>query len=96
MHRVPTRTCVACRTSRGKRELVRIVRTPDGRMMMDASGRLAGRGAYLCDDPACRRTALDKNILTRALRVPLPDDLRSALEEGAEHTNTPGGTIGQE
>jgi Protein of unknown function (DUF448) len=49
-------------------------------MMMDASGRLAGRGAYLCDDPACRRTALSKNILSRALGVPLPDDLRSALE----------------
>jgi predicted RNA-binding protein YlxR (DUF448 family) len=68
-------------------------------MKMDATGRLAGRGAYLCDDPACRRTALSKNILTRALGVPLPDDLRGALELDAlnpEHTNTPGGTIGQE
>jgi len=92
-------------------------------MMMDASGRLAGRGAYLCDDPTCRGTALDKNILTRALHVPLPDDLRDALAVGKtperstdsrakarggpghglmseaqipEHTNTPGGTIGQE
>ena len=84
---------------------------------MDATGRLAGRGAYLCVDPACRRTALSKNILTRALGVPLPEALRSALEAsapgagstpalrsgvlpGAEstqtHTNTPGGTIGQE
>ena len=98
MHRAPTRTCVACRTSRGKRELVRIVRTPDGRMMMDTSGRLAGRGAYLCDDPACRRIALDKNILTRALHVPLPDELRSALQiaQIPEQTTTPGGTIGQE
>jgi predicted RNA-binding protein YlxR (DUF448 family) len=59
---------------------VRIVRTPDGQMMMDATGRLAGRGAYLCDDPTCRRTALSKNILTRALGVPLPDELRAALE----------------
>jgi hypothetical protein len=49
-------------------------------MMMDATGRLAGRGAYLCVDPACRRTALTKNILSRALGVPLPDDLRSELE----------------
>jgi predicted RNA-binding protein YlxR (DUF448 family) len=77
---------------------VRIVRTPDGRMTLDPTGRLAGRGAYLCVDPACRRTALSKNILTRALGVPLPDDLRSELEIGAaspEHI-TPGGTIGQE
>ena len=70
-------------------------------MMMDATGRLAGRGAYLCDDPACRSTALSKNILSRALGVPLPDDLRSALALDSEtvtpeHTPTPGGTIGQE
>jgi len=58
--------------------------------MMDASGRLAGRGAYLCDDPACRRIALDKNILTRALHVPLPDDLRSALEPGTAPERWPG------
>ena len=58
--------------------------------MMDASGRLAGRGAYLCDDPACRRIALDKNILTRALHVPLPDDLRSALEPGTAPERRPG------
>jgi predicted RNA-binding protein YlxR (DUF448 family) len=68
---------------------------------MDATGRLAGRGAYLCDDPACRSTALSKNILTRALGVPLPDDLRSALEleigaPSPVHNDTPGGTIGQE
>jgi hypothetical protein len=49
-------------------------------MMMDATGRLAGRGAYLCVDPACRHTALTKNILSRALGMPLPDDLRSELE----------------
>jgi predicted RNA-binding protein YlxR (DUF448 family) len=49
-------------------------------MMMDATGRLAGRGAYLCVDPTCRRTALSKNILTRALGVPLPDELRAELE----------------
>jgi predicted RNA-binding protein YlxR (DUF448 family) len=68
-------------------------------MMIDPTGRLAGRGAYLCVDPACRRTALNKNILSRALGVPLPDDLRSELERGAtppDHTMTPGGTIGQE
>lgn len=51
-------------------------------MTLDPTGRLAGRGAYLCVDPACRRTALTKNILTRALGVPLPDDLRSELEIG--------------
>jgi hypothetical protein len=49
-------------------------------MTLDPTGRLAGRGAYLCVDPACRRIALSKDILTRALGVPLPDDLRRELE----------------
>ena len=56
--RVPTRSCVACRTARAKRELVRIVRTPDGELKIDETGRLAGRGAYLCRDAACWTTAL--------------------------------------
>ncbi len=56
---------------------------------MDASGRLAGRGAYLCVDPGCRRTALARNILSRALGVPLPDDLRSELELPDHATGLP-------
>jgi predicted RNA-binding protein YlxR (DUF448 family) len=91
--------CVACRTVRPKREFVRIVRTPDRRMAIDATGRLAGRGAYLCADGSCWRTALAKNHLTRALEVPLSDDVRAHLESGAtthDLTNTRGGNRGQE
>ena len=50
---IPTRSCVACRTARPKRELVRVVRTPGGAMVLDETGRAAGRGAYLCRDAAC-------------------------------------------
>lgn len=91
--------CVACRTVRAKRDFIRVVRTVDRRMAMDASGRLAGRGAYLCADGSCWRTALTKNNLTRALEVPLSDDVRAHLEAGAlthDLTNTQGGTSGQE
>jgi predicted RNA-binding protein YlxR (DUF448 family) len=89
---------VACRTSRDKRELVRIVRTPDRRVVLDATGRLAGRGAYLCADGSCWRVALDKNILTRALEMPVPDELRAHLEAGATipSTTSQGGARGQE
>jgi uncharacterized protein len=68
-------------------------------MVLDPTGRLAGRGAYLCSDGSCWRIALDKNILSRALQVPLPDDLRSHLEAGARAMNTTttqGGASGQE
>ncbi len=50
---VPQRTCVVCRSERGKRELVRIVRTPDGAVRVDPTGKVAGRGAYLCKARPC-------------------------------------------
>jgi predicted RNA-binding protein YlxR (DUF448 family) len=70
---------VACRTTRPKRELVRLVRRPDGRIELDETGRAAGRGAYLCRDAACWSTALDRGALGRALEAPLPAELREAL-----------------
>ena len=78
----PMRTCVACRTERPKRELVRVVRRPDGSVALDASGRSAGRGAYLCADGACWSAALKKHSLERALEASLPPDLRAQLAAG--------------
>jgi uncharacterized protein len=80
--RLPQRTCVACRTTRAKRELVRIVRAPDGAVSIDTTGRAAGRGAYLCADAACWPQALKKSAIERALSVTLPPELRGRLESG--------------
>jgi predicted RNA-binding protein YlxR (DUF448 family) len=92
--RVPSRSCVVCRTARPKRELLRVVRTRDGRIEIDESGRVAGRGAYLCRDGDCRTTAIERGALTRALASPLPAELRSALAEGM--TTNEGGQRGKE
>ena len=59
-----------------------MVRTPDGRLILDASGRLNGRGAYLCADQACWTLALRRGALQRALETPLPAELRAQLETG--------------
>jgi predicted RNA-binding protein YlxR (DUF448 family) len=67
---IPQRTCVACRQTSAKRQLVRIVRTADGGVVIDPTGKLSGRGAYLCDSPACWRAALSsRGALVRALKV---------------------------
>jgi len=63
---------VACRTSRAKRDLRRIVRTPTGDVVVDPTGRLAGRGAYVCQDTDCLSIAIRKGALSRALDTPLP------------------------
>ncbi|MBA3778844.1 MAG: YlxR family protein [Chloroflexi bacterium] len=92
--RFPIRTCVACRTERQKRDLVRLVRTPERSIMLDPTGRLAGRGAYLCADGACWSTALKKGALERALEAPLPVELREQLQSGTMTIKTGGTPLG--
>jgi len=58
------------------------VRTPDGHVALDASGRIAGRGAYLCADGSCWASALRRGTISRALGVPLPTELRAQLASG--------------
>lgn len=79
--KVPMRTCVGCRTSRPKRELVRVVRTPDGDVTVDPTGKLSGRGAYVCPDVRCLERALKAKRLERALQRPIPDDVRRRLAD---------------
>ncbi len=69
--REPKRTCVACRTPAGKRELLRIVRSPSGEVRVDPTGRAPGRGAYVHREEACARRALARGALARALRTGL-------------------------
>ncbi len=70
---IPQRTCVGCHQTLAKRQLVRLVRTPEG-VRVDLTGRLPGRGAYLHDRRACWERALKKGTLARALRVELSED----------------------
>lgn len=75
---VPVRTCVICAEKEAKRGLTRIVRTPEG-IMIDPTGKMNGRGAYLCAQPACWQRAAQSNALARALRTELTDDDRARL-----------------
>ncbi len=78
--RVPQRTCIACRRVEGKRQLVRIVRTPAGTVELDPTGRKNGRGAYLHADPACWDAAFKRKVIQHALKTELTDADRAALE----------------
>ncbi len=65
--RVPQRTCVGCREVKAKKELIRIVRTPEGRVEIDPTGKRSGRGAYVCPDPRCLDLAVKGRRLDAAL-----------------------------
>ena len=77
---VPERTCVACRTPQPKRAMVRIVRTVPGAVVVDPTGKLSGRGAYLCRQASCWERGLRKDVLPRALKTSLSEADRAALE----------------
>lgn len=98
--RVPIRTCVACRTSGGKRGLLRVVRLPEGAgVALDPTGKKSGRGAYVCPTGQCVALALKKKSLERSLKTPLPEEAAEALraavaaadaaEQGAQATAPP-------
>jgi predicted RNA-binding protein YlxR (DUF448 family) len=81
---VPQRTCVACRTVRPRRDLVRVVRTPEGAVVLDETGKLNGRGAYLCRQRSCLEAALAQRQLERALKTSLTAETESELLKYAE------------
>lgn len=81
---VPIRTCVVCREKEAKRQFVRIVRTPEGTIEVDSTGKKNGRGAYLCTRFACWERALSGSMLERALRVELAGGAKAALRQYAE------------
>jgi predicted RNA-binding protein YlxR (DUF448 family) len=82
---VPQRTCLACRQIKSKREMLRIVRTPEGNIELDASGKREGRGAYICTNPVCWDKIKKDKQLEHALKSNItPDNLKKIFENGTE------------
>lgn len=77
---IPQRTCVVCRSKDAKRQLTRLVRAETG-LIVDPTGKHNGRGAYLCDDPACWQRAQVTDVLAKALRMTLNAEDRCRLQQ---------------
>ena len=78
--KTPERMCCACNTRRDKKDLIRIVRTPEGSIAADLTGRANGRGVYLCRDMACIKLAEKKKALGRSLKTEVSADIYRELE----------------
>ena len=78
--KIPQRQCVGCRTMTDKRELVRIVKTPEGEIVLDTTGKKSGRGAYVCRNPECLRKARKSRALERTFETAIPAEVYDALE----------------
>ena len=79
--KIPVRRCVGCNAQRPKRELVRVVRSPEGEISIDLRGKAPGRGAYLCPSAACLAKARKAKRLERTFEVPIPDSIYDRLTE---------------
>ena len=82
--KIPQRQCVGCRTMKYKKALIRVVKTPEGEVVLDVSGKKSGRGAYVCPDSACLKKARKSRALERAFELTIPDEVYDALEQQME------------
>lgn len=82
--KIPMRMCVGCRTMREKRSLVRVVRCEDGTAKVDLTGRMNGRGAYVCPSSECLKKAVKSRALERALEISIEPEVMERLAEEVE------------
>ena len=81
----PQRQCIGCGEMKNKRELIRVVRSPEGEVSLDFGGKKNGRGAYICPNPECLKKAIRSKALDRSLEVTIPEEVYQRLEKEMEN-----------
>ena len=79
--KIPMRTCIACREEKPKREMLRVVRNSEGVIQLDFSGKLPGRGAYICNSEACVRKLRKYRLLNKTFSADVPEEVYARIEE---------------
>ena len=87
MKKTPMRQCIGCREMKAKKELIRVVRSPEGEISVDFKGKKSGRGAYVCPDAACLKKAEKSKALERAFETAIPAEVYAILEKQMEEEN---------
>ena len=84
VRKVPMRKCIGCNEMKSKKELIRVIRTPEGEILLDAPGKKNGRGAYVCPDRACLTKAIKSKGLERSFQTAIPKEIYDNLEKEME------------
>ena len=82
--KIPMRQCLGCRERKPKKDLLRVVRSPEGEISLDFKGKASGRGAYVCPDPRCLKKAIKARALERAFSAQIPPEIYERLESQME------------
>ncbi len=77
--KIPLRQCVGCREMKPKNELIRVIRTPEEQVLLDTSGKMNGRGAYVCPSKECFDRAIKTNAFNRSLKIQISDEIYDKL-----------------
>ncbi len=85
--KIPMRQCTGCREMKAKRELIRVVKSPEGEVSLDFKGKAAGRGAYVCHSSECLKRAIKSRALERAFDLSIPPEIYDSLTEQMEAEN---------
>ncbi len=83
--KIPMRMCIGCREMKPKRELIRVVKTPENEIKLDRTGKLNGRGAYVCPDAQCLKKAQKQNALSHTFSMKVDADIYEKLNRELEH-----------
>jgi len=78
--KIPMRQCTGCREMKPKKELIRVVKSPDGDISIDFKGKKSGRGAYVCPDTQCLKRAIKARAFERAFDMKIPDEIYESLQ----------------
>ena len=82
--KIPMRQCTGCREMKPKRELIRVVKSPENEISLDFKGKAQGRGAYVCKNQECLKKAIKSKALERSLEIPIPEEIYALLREQME------------
>ena len=80
MKKVPLRMCLGCREMKPKKEVIRVVKSPDSEISLDLTGKKPGRGAYVCGDMNCFKRVVKSNALSRAFSMQIPENIMEDLK----------------
>lgn len=79
--KIPMRMCIACHEMKAKKEMLRVVKNKEGEVFIDFTGKSAGRGAYICDNPDCVKKLRKAKLLNKTFSTDIPDSVYAAIEE---------------
>ena len=83
--KIPLRKCVGCQEEKSKKDLIRVIKTPENEVLLDSTGRKNGRGAYICPNMECLLKAIKSKGLERSLKTSIPDEILDSLKKEVDN-----------